>query len=180
MCVNNVIEYSHLSFVFASKIDVDFHYEFRNAWLRWFYMIQELHHEGTLKGVIIDLRNNHGGPSEDNMYILGALLPPTFQDSLIQVGQQRTKNGIGRLDYYPQTPFNLKIYPEPHATITQEPIVVLTSAETASCAELGCLEAKQASNAVVIGARTWGHYVQLIVPVMQNIMLVNGVKLHFG
>ena len=42
-------------------------------WEKWFNTIQDLHQKESLKGVIIDLRNNYGGTSSDFQYVLGTL-----------------------------------------------------------------------------------------------------------
>lgn len=121
------------------------------AWERWISMIQAYHNAGRLKGVIIDVRNNGGGYTYDYQYVLGALLPSGGH----QVASARFKTGIGRYDYSPLTPQELKTLSQDHVTVT-EPIVVLANCHSVSMAEMTCLGAKQLDNACVIGTQTWG------------------------
>ena len=105
---------------------------------------------GTLKGVIIDLRSNGGGYLYDSQFVLGALLP---QD--IQTGYIREKSGVGRYDYGTMLPKELPALSDPHETIT-EPIVVLTNCMSVSMSEMTAMGAKVVSNGCVIGKRSWG------------------------
>ena len=123
-----------------------------DVWNNWFDQIQEMKKNGTLKGVIIDLRSNGGGYINDFQFVLGALLP---QDSSFQIGYFREKSGVGRYDYGPLLPDERPALSAPHETIT-EPIVVLTNCMSASMAEMTAMGAKVVSNGCVIGKRSWG------------------------
>ena len=123
----------------------------KDAWNRWFQKVQELHNTGQLKGVIIDVRNNGGGSTNDYQYVLGALLPAGGH----QVASARFKTGVGRYDYSPITPQVMKTLEAEHATIT-EPIVVMANCHSVSMAEVTCLGAKQLENARVLGMQTHG------------------------
>ena len=68
----------------------------------------------------------------------------------------RSKAGIGRFDYNPLVPFDFETYKEPHAAITEEPIVVLCNGYSVSMAELTSLATKSLPNAHLVGMRTWG------------------------
>ena len=126
---------------------------------QWIDKVQTLHAVGQLKGVIIDVRNNGGGITDDYEYILGSLLPEGGH----QVASARFKTGIGRFDYSPITP---EIMPtlSPSSVggdtqltpISEEPIVVLANCHSVSMSEVTCLGAKQMPNARVIGTQTWG------------------------
>ena len=120
------------------------------AWNNWFRQIQEMKKSGTLKGVIIDMRSNIGGYTNDYQFVLGALLP---QD--IQIGYFRQKNGVGRYDYGPMLPDVRPALSAPHETIT-EPIVVLTNSISISMSEMTAMGAKALSNARVVGKRSHG------------------------
>ena len=122
-----------------------------DAWNEWFAAIQNLHKEGKLKGVVIDLRGNTGGKVDDYVYALGALLPSGGHD----IASARFKSGVGRLDYSPLTPLHFNTMQEEHAVIT-EPVVVLANCRSVSMAEITCLGAKAMDNAVVMGTTTWG------------------------
>ena len=121
-----------------------------DVWNNWFDQIQEMKKNGTLKGVIIDLRSNGGGYLYDSQFVLGALLP---QD--IQTGYIREKSGVGRYDYGTMLPKELPALSDPHETIT-EPIVVLTNCMSVSMSEMTAMGAKVVSNGCVIGKRSWG------------------------
>ena len=132
--------------------------EARQIWKAWFSTIQELHGKANLKGLIIDLRNNLGGVFSDYKYILGCLQTYEVEyngDKFINIGWQRAKNGVGRLDYAPIIPFRAEIYDGDHAII-DEPVVILANTYTVSMAEIICLSAKYMENAIVAGTRTWG------------------------
>ena len=126
--------------------------EIVDVWNNWFEQIQEMKKNGTLKGVIIDVRSNGGGYVSDFTFVLGALLP---QDSKLQTGYRREKSGVGRYDYGPLLPNELQALSSPHEAIT-EPIVVLTNCLSVSMSEMTALGAKTLSNARVVGKRSWG------------------------
>ena len=138
------------NFTSASQSVLELNQTVVDTWKNWFDQIQEMKKNGTLKGVIIDLRSNGGGSSGDSPYVLGALLP---QD--IQTGYFREKSGVGRYDYGPMLPKELPALSAPHETIT-EPIVVLTNCCSASMSEMITMGAKVVSNGCVIGKRSCG------------------------
>ena len=123
-----------------------------DTWNNWFSMIQEMKKNGTLKGVIIDVRGNSGGNVPDFRYVIGALIP---QGSSLQIGYHREKNGVGRYDYGPLLPDVRTALSDPHETIT-EPIVVLTNCLSVSMSEVTAMSAKTLSNGRVVGKRSLG------------------------
>ena len=139
-------------FASASQRVLDLNQAVVDTWINWFSMIQDMKENGTLKGVIIDVRTNSGGYNNDFKYVLGALVP---QGSSFQIGYQREKNGVGRYDYGPMLPYEPLTLSIAHETIT-EPIVVLTNCLSVSMSELTALGAKALSNARVVGKRSWG------------------------
>ena len=124
----------------------------RETWHHWFDTIQALHNAGQLGGVIIDVRNNGGGRTDDYQYALGALLPSGGWQS----HTLRVKNGTGRLDFAPLTPFTVMTYPSEHAVISQEPIVLLANSHSVSMSENTTWGVKNQPNGYVIGTRTYG------------------------
>lgn len=122
------------------------------VWHRWFDAIQTLHKSGELRGVIIDLRNNSGGAVDDYQYVLGALLPPGGWIS----HTVRMKNGIGRLDFGPETPFTARSYEGEHEVVNDRPIVVLGNCQSISMAENTIWGVKSQPNGCFIGTRTNG------------------------
>ena len=131
-------------------------HQVRDAWESWFNAIQELHAAGQLGGVIIDVRNNGGGMSDDFAYVLGALVP----SGGLRVMDCRFKRGVGRYDYSPLTPMVMDTFSGGHVTVT-EPIVVLANARSVSMAEVTGLGTRRVKNAKLIGTRTWGGFCAL-------------------
>lgn len=123
-----------------------------SVWHKWFDAIRLYHSEGTLGGIIIDVRNNSGGYVNDYKYVIGALLPEGGYSPCMM----RIKNGLGRLDYAPLMPFVMPTYSGEHAVITEEPVVVLANIQSGSMAEQTAWGAKTMPNGVFIGTRTWG------------------------
>lgn len=129
------------------------------AYKAWFNKIQELYNSCTLKGIIIDLRNNQGGTESAYQYVLGALQPYQINrngERFCEVGMARIKTGIGRYDYSPLFPCQIPAYSGDHAIITEQPIVLLVNNITASLSEITCLVAQQLDNTIVLGTQTYG------------------------
>lgn len=132
-----------------------------NIWQTWFDKVQELHYNGTLKGVILDIRHNNGGNSKDYQYLLGALHGDIDGCNTIRTGFYRGKAGIGRYDYgkfkHNGEDCVYNTYKEEHACVNA-PIVLLADSFSASMAEQTCLAAKKIKNAYVIGTHTYGAF----------------------
>ena len=120
-------------------------------WGNWLDIIQQLHKEGTLGGVIIDVRGNRGGFTADFDKVVGALLP----SGGFQVGYYRVKKGTGRYDYAPLSAAFMRTMEQEHEVIT-EPVVILTNCFTTSMAEISTLAVKAMPNGTVVGKRTYG------------------------
>lgn len=129
----------------------------RQVWQSWFDTVQQLHKNGTLGGVIIDLRANGGGNMNDSKYVVGSLLPAGD----IHFGYQRFKRGTGRLDYSPLMPAYVSAMDDPHEAI-DEPVVILANCRSVSMSETSTLCAKTMPNATFIGKRTFGAICALI------------------
>ena len=107
-----------------------------------------------LAGIILDNRANNGGYQDDLDYLIG-----TFLNEHAEVMQTRYKEGPGRQEYSPWTPYY--IYPNStyHRDITAEkiPYVILCDINSASMGEIEPLCAKQVLPTVhTIGERTYG------------------------
>lgn len=107
-----------------------------------------------LAGIILDNRANNGGYQDDLDYLIG-----TFLNQRAEVMQTRYKEGPGRQEYSPWTPYY--IYPNStyHRDITAEgiPYVILCDINSASMGEIEPLCAKQVLPTVhTIGERTFG------------------------
>lgn len=132
-------------------------------WNSWFNCIQKLNTENSLKGVIIDLRNNGGGNSEDYQYVLGALQEGNYgkDKQYRHIGYFRSKSGVGRYDYSWSQPYTSPVYQGEHANINV-PIILLVNNFSASMSEITCIAAKQMSNSYIIGLKTFGAFSPLI------------------
>ena len=107
-----------------------------------------------LAGIILDNRANNGGYQDDLDYLIG-----TFLNERAEVMQTRYKEGPGRREYSPWTPYF--IYPNStyHRDITAEqiPYVILCDINSASMGEIEPLCAKHVLPTVhTIGERTYG------------------------
>ncbi len=129
-----------------------YHLAVERVWHHWFDTIQNLHKSGDLGGVIIDVRNNGGGYVLDYQYLLGALLPSGGWNSHLL----RVKDGIGRLDFGPITPFEVPTYEGEHEVVNDRPIVVLANTNSVSMAENTTYGVKAQPNGCFIGTRTFG------------------------
>lgn len=121
------------------------------VWMKWFKTVQQLHKEGKLGGVIVDVRSNGGGMVNDFQYVMGSLIP----NENFQIGEARFKNGVGRYDYTVKMPQVMMPLNVDREAIT-EPVVVLTNCRSVSLAENTAVTAKLMSNGTVIGMQTWG------------------------
>ena len=124
----------------------------RDVWSSWFSYIQQLHHDGTLDGVIIDVRSNGGGMLYDGYYVAGALLPAGD----FQYGYNRFKRGTGRYDYSPLMPAYMKTMDDEHEIINDKPVVLLTNCKSVSMSEMTAQTVKLMPNGTIIGKRTHG------------------------
>ena len=126
-------------------------YNIAKTWKAWYDKTQQLHQQGKLKGVIIDMRGNTGGMTDDYERILGTMLPA----DRYTVGTYVTKCGPGRLDYSPEQPLEMPTLTDGHATIT-EPIIALCDWNTISMGETTTISVKQLPNGTVVGSQTHG------------------------
>ena len=124
----------------------------QRVWHHWFDTIQSLHASGQLGGVLLDVRNNGGGRVTDYRFFLGALLPSGGWES----HTLRIKNGTGRYDYGPLTPFIVSTYPDEHEVIDDRPIVILANSHSVSLSENSTWGVKSQPNGYFIGTRTYG------------------------
>lgn len=118
----------------------------------WFDSIQELHAEGKLKGVIIDVRGNGGGWNTDQQCVQGALLP----SGGYKAGTYKMKAGTGRLDYSVDYDFITGTAYFEHDVIDDVPVVALCDHYSVSNAEITSIIIKQMPNGVVVGSQTYG------------------------
>ena len=129
----------------------------KQVWQSWFNAVQQLHKNGTLGGVIIDVRSNGGGRMNDSKYVVGSLVA----GNNIHFGYQRFKRGTARYEYSPLMPAYVETMSDSHEAIT-EPIVILTNCQSVSMSETSALCVKTLSNGTVIGKRTFGGICALV------------------
>ena len=128
-----------------------------DVWNAWYNKVQELNGNGSLKGVILDVRGNYGGYTDNYQYFLGALHGDIDGFGGIQTGHYRMKIGTGRYDYGIVSDLSNDCYINPQKHIdVKAPIVVLADSVSASMAEQTCLAAKRLPNACVVGTTTFG------------------------
>ena len=132
----------------ATRKHVD---QMKEVWQSWFNTVQQLHKNGTLSGVIIDVRNNGGGNMNDSQYLVGSLVPAGG----IHFGYQRFKRGTGRYEYSPLMPAIVSSMEQPHETIT-EPVVIMTNCLSVSMSETSALCVKTMPNGTTLGKRSFG------------------------
>ena len=136
----------------ANATDAAIVYNVRKTYHLWFDSIQQLHAEGKLKGVIIDVRGNGGGFNDDQQYVQGALLP----SGGYKAGTYRMKAGTGRLDYSVDYDFITGTASIPHEVIDDVPVIALCDHLSVSNAEITSIIIKQMPNGVVVGSQTHG------------------------
>lgn len=131
--------------------------QMKEVWQSWFDAVQQLHKNGTLGGVIIDVRNNGGGNMDDSQYVVGSLVPAGG----IHFGYQRFKRGTGRYEYSPLMPAIVGSMEQPHETIT-EPVVIMTNCFSVSMSETSALCVKTMPNGTTLGKRSYGAICALV------------------
>ena len=122
------------------------------VWNSWFETIQQLHKEGTLGGVIIDVRGNGGGMMSDAQFVAGALLP----SGGFQYGYNRFKRGTGRYDYSPLMPAIALTMEDEHEIVDDKPVVLLINSGSVSMAEMTAQVVRLMPNGKLIGKRSHG------------------------
>ena len=106
--------------------------------------------DNSLKGMIIDIRNNGGGSTEDLYYVLSPMI-----DQKLTFGYVRHKQGLGRLDYSEWSPWSLM----PNTTIPARigmPLAVLINIWSVSMGEVTPTAARYMPNSVIVGQRSYG------------------------
>jgi hypothetical protein len=103
-----------------------------------------------IKGIVIDLRDNHGGWNTDLSYLWGK-----FISTEQVIAYSRSKLGDNRLDYSPWMPF--KVFPDPvNGAEVHVPIVALVNKRSVSCAEVSAMFFSSLPNGYVVGGTSYG------------------------
>ena len=103
----------------------------------------------AVSGLIIDVRGNGGGSTQDLNFLIGSLI-----SSPLHIGYTRSKSGSGRLDYTPWA--DAIVTPRPGFSAFTKPIVALADGESASMAELTTMSLRALSKTTFVGDTTWG------------------------
>jgi carboxyl-terminal processing protease len=108
-------------------------------------------HKSNCDAVIIDLRNNRGGNLEDVDFLVGQFTSKPFL-----FGYARYKSGVGRLDYTPPLPLNVK--PQAGATDFKKPIVILVDIYSAAISEtvIQAFKSLPDTKVTIVGEHTYG------------------------
>lgn len=113
------------------------------------YFFAKIKKEGSsIKGIIIDLRNNTGGNLQDLNFLAGKLV-----NTDVVFGYSRSKNGLGKMSYLPWLEAKIKHDPTYNVTV---PIVLLGDAFSASLSETLIVALKTKKNCSFIGEQTYG------------------------
>jgi carboxyl-terminal processing protease len=114
---------------------------------------------GSLQGLILDLRDNHGGEVDAALGVASILLPPGLSVLTIR----------GRVQA-PQTMRTVAMPPAYHTY--RGPLVVLVNGETASAAEVVAAALAEHDRAVIAGEPTFGKgVVQSVMPLSDSMAL---------
>ena len=111
----------------------------------------KMHSDRTLKGIVLDVRSNGGGLADHLKWVAGMF----YKGETYNVGTMKMKSGLGRLDYTLPIKFYMSCYGTNEEDI-DEPLVILTNANSVSCSEVTTASVKQHPNGISIGTRTWG------------------------
>ena len=125
-----------------------------------------MHSDGTLKGVILDVRGNGGGLADHLKWVAGMF----YKGERYSPGKMKMKNGLGRLDYSAPMNFYMSCYGTNEEDI-DEPIVILTNANSVSCSEVTTASVKQHANGISMGTTTWGGGNKLVDDARYNSLL---------
>lgn len=110
----------------------------------------------NIKAAIIDVRDNTGGIAINTDYLASC-----FKSSVINIGFNQTKTGLGRYELGPKVPYWVGAGSKVDGTLIEGqdrdvPIVMLCNIFSASAAEITTHALRQLPNCYVVGERTWG------------------------
>lgn len=129
----------------------------KDVWAEWFSTVQQLHKDGKLGGVILDVRGNGGGMKSDAGFIIGSLLP----EGGAPFGYSRVKRGTGRFDYSTLSLNSVATMPDDEHEAITEPVVVMTNCMSLSMSEITTSIVRNMENGTHIGKRSMGGICEL-------------------
>lgn len=103
----------------------------------------------TIKGIIIDVRDNPGGDVSDLSFLLGHLI-----NTPLHFGYTRFKTGNGKFDYSPW--INAYVTPQTGGKAVNIPVIVLADNFSASMAEATTMSIHALPTGIFVGEKTWG------------------------
>jgi carboxyl-terminal processing protease len=114
-----------------------------------YFFGQLLNLPASIKGIIIDVRNNGGGDVSDLNFLVGQLISKP-----LQFGYTRYKSGNGRLDYTPW--ITAVVTPQSTAIPINLPVIALADNFSISLAEATTMAIHTMPNGTFVGETTWG------------------------
>jgi carboxyl-terminal processing protease len=108
----------------------------------------------SLKGIIIDIRENGGGETDDVNSLVGAL-----STNIYTYGFTHSKSGVGRLDFTPDVPAVMGPQSGSFNSVDfNKPVAVLVDHLSVSAAEITALAVRQlpGGKGKIVGTTTWG------------------------
>ncbi len=115
--------------------------------LSWFF--SKLQDTASVRGLVIDVRNNSGGNIADLNFLVGRLIKQP-----LHFGYTRYKAGNNRLDYTPW--IDAIVVPKLNVQFFSKPVVVLADNFSASLAEAVTMAIKALPGSYFVGETTWG------------------------
>ncbi len=103
----------------------------------------------SIKGLVIDVRNNPGGNLVDLDFLVGRLIGQP-----LHFGYTHYKSGNGRLDFTPWV--DAVVQPQPTGKALNVPIIVLADNYSISLAEAVTMAIHAMPNGSFVGETTWG------------------------
>ena len=128
---------------------------------------------GTMRGIVLDLRNDPGGLLNGAVAVSAAFLP---QDALVVYTEGRTEDAKMRLtaspEHYLRGRFKNDYLSRLPAEVKEVPMVVLVNGGSASASEIVAGALQDHKRAVIMGTQTFGKgSVQTILPLGNNTAL---------
>jgi carboxyl-terminal processing protease len=118
----------------------------KNALQTFFDSVQNA---SSIKGIIIDVRDNLGGDVSDLSFLIGHLI-----NTPLHFGYTRAKTGNGKFDYSPW--INAYVTPQTGGKALNIPVIVLADYFSASMAEATTMAIHALPTGIFVGEKTWG------------------------
>jgi len=113
------------------------------------FFFDSVENSTTIKGIIIDVRDNTGGDVSDLSFLIGHLI-----NNPLHFGYTRYKTANGKFDYSPW--INAYVTPQPGGKALNIPVIVLADNFSASMGEATAMAIHALPTGIFVGERTWG------------------------